>query len=77
MEELLTREEFVWQLKRQVLPAQLADFRKHIRQKHQRKKALRSMTNAQIDSLINDSSNIQAKNFYSSFKKNNAEKVNQ
>lgn len=34
-----------------------------------KEKALKSMTNAQIDTLIKASSNIQAKNFYASFKK--------
>lgn len=34
-----------------------------------KEKALKSMTNAQIDSLIKASTNIQAKNFYASFKK--------
>ena len=34
-----------------------------------KEKALRGMTNAQIDTLIKASSNIQAKNFYASFKK--------
>lgn len=37
--------------------------------KASKEKALRGMTNAQIDTLIKDSSNIQAKNFYASFKK--------
>lgn len=37
--------------------------------KASKEKALRSMTNAQIDALIRASSNIQAKNFYASFKK--------
>ena len=34
-----------------------------------KEKALRGMTNAQIDTLIKASTNIQAKNFYASFKK--------
>lgn len=34
-----------------------------------KEKALKGMTNAQIDTLIKASSNIQAKNFYASFKK--------
>lgn len=34
-----------------------------------KEKALKGMTNAQIDTLIKASSNIQAKNFYTSFKK--------
>lgn len=34
-----------------------------------KEKALKSMTNTQIDKLIKASSNIQAKNFYASFKK--------
>lgn len=34
-----------------------------------KEKALKSMTNTQIDTLIKASSNIQAKNFYASFKK--------
>lgn len=34
-----------------------------------KEKALKSMTNAQIDNLIKSSSNVQAKNFYASFKK--------
>lgn len=37
--------------------------------KASKEKALKSMTNAQIDSLIKASTNIQAKNFYASFKK--------
>lgn len=37
--------------------------------KASKEKALKSMTNAQIDNLIKSSSNIQAKNFYASFKK--------
>lgn len=34
-----------------------------------KEKALKGMTNTQIDTLIKSSSNIQAKNFYASFKK--------
>lgn len=34
-----------------------------------KEKALKSMTNAQIDTLIKASSNVQAKSFYASFKK--------
>lgn len=34
-----------------------------------KEKALKSMTNDQINRLIRASSNIQAKNFYASFKK--------
>lgn len=37
--------------------------------KASKEKALRGMTNAQIDTLIKASSNVQAKNFYASFKK--------
>lgn len=44
-------------------------FQKAYPTKASKEKALRSMINEQIDSLIKDSSNIQAKNFYSSFKK--------
>lgn len=34
-----------------------------------KEKALKGMTNAQIDKLIKSTPNIQAKNFYASFKK--------
>ena len=37
--------------------------------KASKEKALKGMTNAQIDTLIKASTNIQAKNFYASFKK--------
>ena len=34
-----------------------------------KEKALKSMTNTQIDALIRATSNVQAKNFYAKFKK--------
>lgn len=34
-----------------------------------KERALKGMTNAQIDKLIKSTPNIQAKNFYASFKK--------
>jgi hypothetical protein len=47
----------------------IKDFQKAHPTKASKEKALRGMTNAQIDKLIKASTNIQAKNFYASFKK--------
>ena len=44
-------------------------FQKKYPTRAEKEKALNNMTNAQIDELINVSNNIQAKIFYSSFKK--------
>lgn len=45
------------------------DFQKAHPTKASKEKALKGMTNAQIDKLIKACPNIQAKNFYASFKK--------
>ena len=47
----------------------ISDFQKAHPTKASKDKALRSMTNAQIDRLIKASSNVYAKNYYASFKK--------
>ncbi|MCR5628149.1 hypothetical protein [Eubacterium sp.] len=47
----------------------IEEFQKKYITKEAKEKALNNMTNEQIDELINVSSNIQAKIFYSSFKK--------
>ena len=44
-------------------------FQKKYPTKAEKEKALNNMTNDQIDELINASNNIQAKIFYSTFKK--------
>ena len=46
-------------------------FQKAYRTKIQKEQALREMPNAQIDNLINAAENVQAKIFYSSFKRDN------
>lgn len=45
------------------------DFQKAHPTKASKERALKGMTNAQIDKLIKSTPNIQAKNFYASFKK--------
>lgn len=45
------------------------EFQKKYPTKADKEKALKSMTNKEIDALIADSTNIQAKIFYKSFKK--------
>lgn len=45
------------------------EFQKKYPTKEQKEKALKAMTNAEIDALIADSTNIQAKVFYKKFKK--------
>lgn len=47
----------------------IQEFQKAHPTRASKEKALKSMTNSQIDKLIKASSNIQAKNFYASFKK--------
>lgn len=47
----------------------ITDFNKAHPTRAAKEKALRGMTNGQIDKLIKATTNIQAKNFYSSFKK--------
>ncbi len=46
------------------------DFQKLHPTKSSKEKALKSMTNAQIDQLISACPNVQAKIFYASFRKN-------
>ena len=46
----------------------IEDFQKKYPTRADKEKALRGMSNAQIDKLINASSSIQGKNFYSQFK---------
>lgn len=47
----------------------IADFQKAHPTKASKEKALKGMSNAQIDRMIKASTNIQAKNYYASFKK--------
>lgn len=47
----------------------IQDFQKAYPTRAAKEKALKGMTNAQIDKLIKASTNTQAKIFYSSFKK--------
>lgn len=47
----------------------IEDFQKQYPTKSEKEKALRAMSNEQIDELIKASSNIQAKIFYKKFKK--------
>lgn len=46
----------------------IEDFQKKYPTKAEKEKALRGMSNAQIDKLINASTNTQGKIFYSQFK---------
>ena len=46
----------------------IEDFQKKYPTKAQKEQALRGMSNAQIDKLINASTNVQGKIFYSKFK---------
>ena len=46
----------------------IEDFQKKYPTKEEKEEALKAMSNEQIDELINESTNIQAKVFYSSFK---------
>lgn len=50
----------------------IEDFQKKYPTKADKEKALRGMSNAQIDKLIAASSNTQGKIFYSSFKTKNS-----
>lgn len=47
----------------------IEDFQKKYPTRAEKEKALRNMTNEQIDELIKASTNVQAKIFYASFKK--------
>ena len=47
----------------------IEDFQKKYPTKADKEKALKAMSNAEIDELIKASTNIQAKIFYKSFKK--------
>ena len=49
--------------------SKVEEFQKKYPSKAEKEKALKAMSNTQIDALIKDSSNIQAKVFYASFKK--------
>ena len=51
-------------------------FQKKYPTKAEKEKALNNMTNDQIDELINASNNIQAKIFYSTFKKQENDRDN-
>ena len=48
----------------------ILEFQKKYKSKEAKAKALRAMSDAQIDELIADCPNVQGKIWYSSFKKN-------
>lgn len=63
------QEELVDMATRKTTASAVEKFQKAHPTRASKEKALRGMTNAQIDKLIKSTSNVQAKNFYASFKK--------